>query len=125
MKQWYGVITRDYIMRLCHDVLPQELQYALIMCRKINADQTRKDFTEALRQQAVARDEKAKFARDKKLNAAEKQLIGASYLHQQYDLPRCCRTSKQAFDIYNALTTKTAKMKFVKEQIQIRSIGLG
>ena len=95
------------------------------MCGKINVDQTRKDFTEALCQQAVSLDEKAKFARDKKLNAAEKQLIGASYLHQQYDSPRCCRTSKQSFDIYNALTTKTAKMKFVKEQIQIQSIGLG
>ena len=95
------------------------------MCGKINADQTRKDFTEALRQQAVARDEKAKFARDKKLNAAEKQLIGASYLHQQYDSPRYCRTSKQAFDIYNALTTKTVKMKFMKEHIQIGPIGLG
>ena len=98
--------------------LPQELQYAVIMCGKIHADETRKNFTEALRQQAIAREEKAKFARDKKLKAAEKQLIGASYLHQQYDSPRCCKTPKQAFDIYNALTTKTTKMKFVKKQIQ-------
>ena len=76
---------KDHVMGLFYQ-LPQELQYAVIMCGKIHADETRKNFTEALRQQAIAREEKAKFARDKKLKAAEKQLIGASYLYQQYDM---------------------------------------
>jgi hypothetical protein len=39
--------------------------------------------------------------------------------------PRCCKTSMEAFDIFNELHSKSAKLQFVKEQILIRYLGLG
>ena len=105
--------------------LPWELQDSLMVCGKKHADQTRKGFAEVLRQESVAKEEKAQFAREKRLKSAEDDLILASYLHQQYDSPRCCKTAKEAFDVYNELTSKSAKFKFVKGQIQIQSVGLG
>ena len=34
-------------------------------------------------------------------------------------------TAKEAFDVFNELTTKTARYKYVKEQILMRYLGLG
>jgi hypothetical protein len=48
-----------------------------------------------------------------------------SYLWQQFDSPRCCKSSKEVFDIFNELNSKLAKLQFVKEQIFISYLGLG
>ena len=75
--------------------------------------------------QRERRFEKKKAARDKKLEGEITQVIANSYLWQQFDSPRCCKSSKEAFHIFNDLNSKTAKLQFVKEQILIRYLGLG
>lgn len=85
----------------------------------------RKDFKRALRRQRAGRQERKKAIADKKFGAAQQNLIGASYLHQQYDSPRCWDTATKALDEYAKLTTKKDQMKYVKEQILIRYLGLG
>ncbi len=52
------------------------------------------------------------------------QVIANSYLWQQFDSPQCC-SSTEAFDIFNELNSRSAKLKFVKEQILIWYLGLG
>ena len=69
---------------------------------------------------------KTKEKRNKKLNIAEAALIEAYYLYQQYQhSARCTKTPKEAFDIFNTLTSKSAQYKYVKEQIIIHHMGLG
>jgi hypothetical protein len=53
------------------------------------------------------------------------QVIANLYLWQQFDSPRCCKLSKEAFNIFNELNSKLAKLQFVKEQILIWYLGLG
>lgn len=69
--------------------------------------------------------EKKKAARDKKLEGGMSQVMANSYLWQKYDSPQCCKLSKEAFDIFNELGSKLAKLQFVKEQILIWYLGLG
>jgi hypothetical protein len=69
--------------------------------------------------------EKIKAARDKKLEGKMTQVMANSYLWQKYDSPRCCKTSMEAFAIFNELHSKSAKVQFVKEQILILYLGLG
>ncbi len=69
--------------------------------------------------------QKKAAARDKKLQGEMTQVMTNSYLWQKYDSPRCCKTAKEAFDVFNDLNSKSAKLQFVKEQILIRYLGLG
>jgi hypothetical protein len=97
----------------------------LIVSAKRQADKSRRTFNEALRVQAAAREEKQKALRDNKMKAAEEMLIDASYLHQQYDSPRCWRSEKQSFEIMEQLKFKKDRLSSVKEQILIRYLDLG
>jgi hypothetical protein len=105
--------------------LPTELQDSLVVTSKRNAPESRQKWNESLRMQRERRFEKKKAARDKKLEGEITQVIANSYLWQQFDSPRCCKSSKEAFHIFNELNSKSAKLQFVKEQILIRYLGLG
>ena len=66
-----------------------------------------------------------KAKRKKKLKIAEAVFIEASYLYQQYQhSSRCTKTPKEASNVFNALTSKAAQYKYVKEKIMIRHLGL-
>ncbi len=53
------------------------------------------------------------------------QVMANSYLWQRYNSPRCCKTLKEAFDVFNRLNSKSAKHRFVKEKIVIWYHGRG
>ena len=101
------------------------LQNSLLITRKLKAHVDRNNFTLATNRQALMAASKMKAKRNKKLKTAEAALIDASYLFQQYSSARCVTTSKEAFDVFEKLTTNVARYKFVKEQILIRYLGLG
>jgi hypothetical protein len=105
--------------------LPPKLQDSLVVTSKRNAPESHQKFHELLRMQRERRFEKKKAARDKKLVGEMTQVIANSYLWKQFDSPRCCKLSKEAFDVFNELNSKSAKLKFVKEQILIWYWGLG
>jgi len=52
-------------------------------------------------------------------------VMANSYLWQKYDSPRCCKSARDAFDLFNELSSKSAKLQFVKKHILIRYLGLG
>jgi hypothetical protein len=93
--------------------LPLELQDSSVVMNKRNAPESRQKFHESLWMQREWRFEKKKAARDKKLEGEMTQVIANSYLWQQFDSPWCCKLSKEAFDIFNELNSKSAKLKFV------------
>jgi hypothetical protein len=106
--------------------LPVKLQDSLVVTSKRHAPhESRQKFHESLHMQWEQRFEKKKSARDKKLEWEMTQVIANSYLWQQFDSPRCCKLSKEAFNIFNDLSSKSAKLQFVKEQILIWYLGLG
>ena len=99
--------------------LQTELQNSLVACGKRHADKSNRDFAAALKRQRDKREEKKKIVTKKKLDKAKKQLTEASWLHQQYDSPRCWSTVEIALREFGKLKSKTAKLRNVKEQILI------
>ena len=78
-----------------------------------------------MRKQDEKSEQKEKFAKEKKLKCSMLDFMNASYLHQQYNSPRCSMTAGQDFREFNKLQTNTARYRYLKEQILIRYVGLG
>ena len=104
--------------------LDEKLQDSLLRLCKKKAAKARKDFQRSLKRQREVKRKKKKIAQEKKLEAAQKDFITASYFWQQYDSPRCWKTAEEAMDNFENLKTKKDKFKYVKEQILIRYLGL-
>jgi hypothetical protein len=75
--------------------------------------------------QRKASKEKIDSLKQGKLKVSKKSHIPASYLWQQYESPRCWKTAAQARKEFGRLNSKSARMRFVREQILMRRIGLG
>jgi hypothetical protein len=105
--------------------LPIELQDSLLACCKRACYKVQQAFAEAIERQRNVRSEKKKLITNKKLENAERALIDASYLFQQFFSPRCWKTIQQALDEFEKLITKKDRLRCVKEQILIRYLGLG
>jgi hypothetical protein len=69
--------------------------------------------------------EKKTAARDKKLDGEMAQVTANSYLWQKCNSPRCCKTPKEAFNVFNGLNSISTKPLLVKEQILIQYLGQG
>ena len=106
-------------------LLSEPLQDSLIAVAKKHRKRDRETFSALCRKQRAAAAEKAKVAYEKKVAKAGEAFIGASYLWQQYHSPRCWKTVEQARDEFKKLKTKKDKLKFVKDQILMRYLGLG
>jgi len=105
--------------------LPEKLQNGILALCKRKAAAARSKFKASLKRQRQVKREKKRAEMAKKLAKVEKNHIAVSYLHQQYNSPRCWMTRKEALDEFAKLKTKKAQYKFVKEQILIRYLGLG
>ena len=78
------------------------------MTGRRHATATRIDFNKRLRKQEEKSEQKEKLAKEKKQKAAKKEFINASYLHQQYNSPRCSMTAGQVFREFDKLKTNAA-----------------
>ena len=105
--------------------LPEELTDSLIVTGRRHGKATRQDFNRRLRLQEEKSEQKEKLAKEKKLKASMEDFMNASYLHQQYNSPRCSMTAAQAFREFEKLTSNAARYRYLKEQILIRYVGLG
>ncbi len=98
--------------------LPEELTDSLIVTGRRHANATRIDFNKRLRKQEEKSEEKEKLAKEKKQKVAMKDFMNASYLHQQYNSPRCSMTAGQVFREFDKLKTNAARYRY-------RYVGLG
>ena len=85
----------------------------------------RKAEATALDQQREAKAQKKALLRKKKLLAAESRYATALTYIEMYYSPAAWKTSTQARGEFNKLTSNTAKLNAVKEQIRIRVLGFG
>ena len=74
--------------------LRSELRDSLILTSKCDASKCHQESTESLRRQSAMREVKQKAKRGKKVGAVRDDLIPHSYLHQQYESPRCWLTEE-------------------------------
>ncbi len=104
---------------------PIELQDSLLVTSRRKSPESRHEFRESLQMQRERRFKKKQAARNKKVEGEMAQGTANSYLWQKYDSPWCCKLAKDAFDLFDELGSKSAKLQFVKEQILIWYLGLG
>ena len=97
-------------------ILPCELQDSLMVMGKRKASLTRRKFQSAVHRQALARQEKKDTTRKKKVDGAKDGLVPASYLHQQYDLPRCWKSEKKHLIFSTSLLPKKLGWKVLKSR---------
>jgi hypothetical protein len=116
--------TPHAVIGLFHQ-LPEELTDSLIVTGRRHANATQIDFNKRLRKQEEKSEEKEKLAKEKKQKVAMEDFMNASYLHQQYNSPRCSMTAGQVFREFDKLKTNAARYRYLKEQILIRYVGLG
>ena len=64
------------------------------------------------------------MSRKQYANATEGYVV-AIYVYEQYHSPRCRKSVKEARSTYARLTSETARLAAVKEQILIWYLGLG
>ena len=105
--------------------LPEELQNSFLSMAKKNSGSERRVFEAALKRQRAARVEKDKMEMLAKEKKSADDYIGATYCFQMFHSPRRWTTVEHALDQYERLTTKTARMKHVRDQILMRYVGLG
>jgi hypothetical protein len=105
--------------------LPEELQNSLIATAKSTQKITHRRHIEDMARQRAYRAQKRKDLQEKQIKSAENKFKEASWLYQQYHSPRCWKTSKIAFIEFNKLSSNARKLKYTKEQILIRYLGLG
>jgi hypothetical protein len=103
--------------------LPIELQISLMAAGKRYAPRLRKAYDEALETQHQDTLERQKLAVEKECEKkGEEYIEGCDYL-QRWHSDRCWKTKERALEVYNSLTSESAKLKAVKEQILIRRKG--
>ena len=105
--------------------LPEELRRSLILFGKENASKSRKRFDEALASQREASRRKEEIALQKKLDQMQGDYIVAIYFYEQYHSSRCWLTIMKADENYKKLGSKGKRLKSIKEQLLMRSLGLG
>ena len=105
--------------------LPIELQDSMVVTSKRKSRESQWKFRESLQMQRERRFEKKKEARNKKVEGEMTQVMANSNLWQKYDSPQCCKLARDALDLFNELSSKSAKLQLVKEKILIHVFGFG
>ena len=100
-----------------HDSL---LEFALSI-----APEVRQAERVALDRQREAKQRKQKLLRDKKIVVAQMEYANALTYTDMYHSDVCWKTAGDARRAFSKLTSKTAKLDAVKEQIRIRVLGFG
>ena len=105
--------------------LPAELQRSLITMAKQGAPNLRKRHDKALAAQKAEKLRRQQLMADKRLQDAEEKYIAAIDHFERYHSKRCWRNASEAFRNFDRLSSESARLRAVKEQIQIRRLGFG
>lgn len=113
--------TADGVFHL----LREELRVSLISTGKKRRKADRRRHLSQMDVQRKFKKKKIDAMNVAKLQASKDEHLQNSFLWQQWNSPRCWRTADQAREEFGRLKAKKWKVKFVKEQILIRYLGLG
>jgi len=105
--------------------LCQKLQDSLLRTARKTAKKLGQRFNDALERQEDTKREKMELLLLKKLDDKGSNFLENLYLWEQWHHEKCWQTVEEATEQYNALTSKSAKLRAVKDQLLIRYLGLG
>ena len=105
--------------------LHSKLQNSMLITARITAKKIGQRFNAALKRQEDVKREKMELLLQKKLDDKGSNFLENLYLWDQWHHEKCWHTEAEANEQYNALTSKSAKLKAVKNQLLIRYLGLG
>ena len=103
---------------------PELLQTAITFALKKTKEVRQKD-QQSLKNQQEQRAAKEKAAKVKGIENATQQLIDCLYYHDMYHSLRCWKSPEEVDEMLKKLSSKTAQLNEIKEQIRIRVLGLG
>jgi hypothetical protein len=90
-----------------------------------NAHAIRRRFDDALARYAEGRREKEELAMQKKIDSSREEYIVGVYFYEMYHSDRCWKTKRVARAQFGVLSSEAARLRAVKEQHLIRTLGLG
>ncbi len=96
----------------------------LTMCME-DAPATQAQDREALSKQRQAKQQKEELMLEKGLTTAQELYIDALYYHEMFHSPACWKKATDVNRGLRKLTSKSAKLEAVKENIRMRVVGLG
>jgi hypothetical protein len=105
--------------------LCKDHQCSIIQAAVENAQATRRKFDNALERYAVGRWEKEELAMQKKIDALREEYIVGVYFYEMYHSERCWKTKRVARAQFGLLGSEAARLRAVKDQHQICTLGLG
>ncbi len=105
--------------------LPEKPQLSLMQYAQEQKSTSRRQFDDLLKEQKESAKRKDDLALQKKLDNEKKQFVTNLYLWEEYNKPRCWKDVDTAQEQYQQLSSNSAKMKEVRNQILIRYLGLG
>ena len=105
--------------------LCKEHQRSIIQAALENAQATRRNFDDALERYDVGRQEKEELAIQKKIDALREEYIVVVYFYVIYHSERCWKTKRVARVQFGLLGSEAARLRAVKDQHLIRTLGLG
>eukprot|EP00957_Ditylum_brightwellii_P036204 2743163-Ditylum_brightwellii.AAC.2 len=101
------------------------MRESLLMVAMKDASAARKSDQAALLMQQEARQYKEELVREHDLDSATKEYIDALYYFGIYGTEACWKTTAIIDTEVNKLTSKTAKLRALNENIRIQIVGLG
>ena len=105
--------------------LPQEMKQSLLTYALSISPTVRREEKVALEIQREAKKEKQKILLEKQMLACKKEYADALTYIEMAHSPRFWSTKTMARDHFKSLTSLTARLDAVKEQIRIRVLGFG
>jgi hypothetical protein len=108
-----------------YTTLCEEHQRSIIQAALENAHAIRRRFDDALARYAEGRREKEELAMQKKIDASREEYIVGVYFYEMYHSDRCWKNKIVARAQFGVLSSEAARLRAVKEQHLIRTLGLG
>jgi hypothetical protein len=106
-------------------LLHKKLQNSLLETARRTTKKVGQRFDAALQRQEDTKLEIRELLLEKKLDDKGSNFLENLYLWDQWHHEKCWHTEAEANEQYNALTSKCAKLRAVKDQLLIRYLGLG
>jgi hypothetical protein len=120
-----GTAEKKEIVLGSFHMLHPKIQDSLLQTARKTAKKHGQRFNAALKRQEDLKREKMELLFEKKLDDKGSNFIENLYLWDQWHHEKCWQTEEEANEQYLALTSKTSKLKAVKDQLLIRYLGLG
>ena len=105
--------------------LPEEMKLTLLTMAREDAKETRMYDQDALMQQRKEKQRKMEIMKEKGLKKSSERFIDALYYFEMFGSAACWMSSRAVDIELRKLTSKSAKLSCLKENIRIRTLGLG